>query len=165
MCVKMRKTNYNEYMPSQELENEVSKHLRWQAVLTFIGDAKSVLDIGAGSGHLGFLLKEKMPHIKYLGVDIRPENVAYMQNRGLNAQQGISENLSQFADKSFDVVVLAEVLEHLPNPGKAYTEAFRIGKKVITTVPQRNLDEWHLWDINWVQTESHQIMVWDTILD
>lgn len=45
------------------------------------------------------------------------------------------------ADKSFDVAVLAEILEHVENPVQALKEARRVAKRVIVTVPYE-----HEWD-------------------
>jgi len=46
-----------------------------------------------------------------------------------------------FPDKSFDVVVATEIVEHLDDPGALLKEAVRVAqKKVILTVPDNVLD-------------------------
>mgnify|MGYP001566593645 CR=1 FL=1 len=158
-----RKTDYAEYMSPEELDAEVKRHERWVPVLDFIHDCASVLDVGAGSGRLGVLLKEKRPSVKYIGLDIRPQNVEYMRGKGLTADVALAEDLGKFADKSFDAVVLAEVLEHLKYPGKAIAEAFRVGKKVVWTLPERHTDEWHRWLLDWRHTQNHLTMCWSEL--
>lgn len=40
-----------------------------------------------------------------------------------------------FADQQFDVAVMAEVLEHVPEPWRAMAEAGRVAKRVLITTP------------------------------
>jgi 2-polyprenyl-3-methyl-5-hydroxy-6-metoxy-1,4-benzoquinol methylase len=44
-------------------------------------------------------------------------------------------DLSRFSDQSFDVAVLAEVLEHVGEPWRALREAGRVAKRVLITTP------------------------------
>lgn len=46
-----------------------------------------------------------------------------------------AENMHVIEDDTYDWVVLADVLEHLPNPRNAIREATRVGKKIIAVVP------------------------------
>lgn len=45
-----------------------------------------------------------------------------------------------FEDESYDVAVLAEILEHVPDPIKAIREARRVAKRLVITVPYEH--EW-----------------------
>lgn len=66
------------------------------------------------------------------------------------------QNLS-FKDKSFDIVLCQQVLEHVPNPVKAISELKRVTKKqLIITVPYEpfftlfrffNWEKEHLWAV------------------
>ena len=56
-----------------------------------------------------------------------------------NSVQGDAHNLP-FKDKVFDVVVMADVIEHLVNPLQALREARRVGKKLVASIFQ----EWLL---------------------
>lgn len=69
----------------------------------------SVLDIGAGTGD--FLVSAKLAGFKVFGVE--PNEKA----RQLATKKGIalSRELESFKGKSFDVITLWHVLEHLPN--------------------------------------------------
>lgn len=44
-------------------------------------------------------------------------------------------DLSRFADDEFDIAVMTEVLEHVPEPWRAMREAGRIARKMLITVP------------------------------
>ena len=46
-----------------------------------------------------------------------------------------AEDMSIIGGDEFDWVVLSDILEHLPNPGRTLTEAYRIAKKAIAVVP------------------------------
>lgn len=79
-----------------------------------------VLDVGCGMRGLASLL----PHDRYLGCDLNGGNLhcsAY--------------NLP-FSDKSFDTVVMGELLEHLGLPLAALEEAARVARqRLVVTVP------------------------------
>lgn len=52
-------------------------------------------------------------------------------------------NCLPFPDKQFDIAVLGEILEHVPDPLEVLKEAKRVGKKVVITVPEEH--EWQPW--------------------
>ncbi len=68
-----------------------------------------MLDIGCGIGDmLAF-------HPNSFGVDINLRNVAYCQQRGLNACLVDSDSFP-FADQTFDSALMDNVIEHIENP-------------------------------------------------
>jgi SAM-dependent methyltransferase len=79
------------------------------------------LDIGCG---IGDFIKF---HKNCEGVDINPFNVEYCLNCGLMAQVYDGISLS-FLEKSYDFVVMDNVLEHIPDPVKILTEVSRVLK-------------------------------------
>ena len=52
-----------------------------------------------------------------------------MDYPGLRIKQGDAQNLVDYSNGFFDVVLSCHVLEHLPNPEKAVSEAVRVLKK------------------------------------
>lgn len=90
----------------------------------------NVLDVGCGSGELRKYLPEGT---EYIGVDTEPSGKCYY---------GSAYSLF-FKNKSFDTVVLSEILEHLENPLQVLEEVKRITRdKVIISVPNPyNLDQ------------------------
>lgn len=101
-------------------------HYRVQALLNAIPHSSYVLDIGCNTG--GFasrLIRERGCFVK--GIDIVPELVIVAKQKGIFAQVGKAEKLP-FRDNEFEVVVIAETLEHLFDPSLAIKEALRVLK-------------------------------------
>ena len=106
---------------------------------------KTVLDIGCQDLFFYNLTKDKH---KVTLADINPKNE-------LIKKEDI-QKLS-FEDKSFDIVLCQEVLEHLPDPIKAIKELKRVSReKVIITVPNEPFftmfrfliwEKEHLWSV------------------
>jgi SAM-dependent methyltransferase len=92
-----------------------------------------VLDIGCGNSPFKFLIDETKA--SYIGIDI--ENA---ENFDYNNPEKIifdGENIP-FEDKSFDSIILTEVLEHIEKPEKIIGEMHRVlkhGGEIIITVP------------------------------
>jgi len=99
-----------------------------------------VLDIGCGDGELlANLTADK--EIKGEGIELEQELVLACVNRGPSIiQYDVELGLENYADKSFDVVILSQTVQTLKNPVKIFTELLRIGKKVIVSFP--NFGHW-----------------------
>src|SRR5256885_3188649 len=100
-----------------------------------------LLDVGCGSGTLLGLLKQR--GFRTMGVDFSAEaaQVAESEN-GVRVVVG-SLARAQFPDRSFDMVTLFHVMEHVSNPREVLSEVSRIlkpGGIVIIQVP--NIDSW-----------------------
>ncbi len=93
---------------------------------------KSILDIGCGHGVYGKELIKK-GH-EYTGIESNEEYVEEAKKH-VNALHMKAEKLD-FPDKSFDTVIMFEVLEHLEDPYKAFSEIVRVTRKnVVVSVP------------------------------
>ena len=95
------------------------------------------LDVGCGDGRTSglWLLNHGC---SYEGVDVSAPAVAEAIGLGLQAQRIDDASTLPFADRSFDVVVCVEVLEHLFSPLEAVGEMARVlrpGGLLIVTVP------------------------------
>lgn len=89
-----------------------------------------VLDVGCGAGEFTKAIKRNRPDLEMIGVDIGEEalRVANQDPQGVQFQFASATRLP-FADSSFEVVLLFEVLEHLEDPQGAVLEAGRVLKK------------------------------------
>ncbi len=100
-------------------------------------EGKRILDIGCGVGAFVRRLRELSPHV--CGVDIDAENVKKGGEEVPNLGLAVGEHLP-FADGTFDVILLHEVLEHVTDDQETLREARRVlapGGKVILFCPNR----------------------------
>jgi ubiquinone/menaquinone biosynthesis C-methylase UbiE len=107
--------------------------------------SKTLLDIGCQDFYLYDLIKNRYDIVL---ADIHPAN-----------RQVKKEDVQKlgFKDKSFDIVLCQEVLEHVPDPVKAISELKRVAKnQLIITVPNEPFftlyrflywEDEHLWAI------------------
>lgn len=107
----------------------------------------TVLEIGCGDGfNLSCLASTVETKVHYVGIDVSQSRIATAINRRDQGSDSGHKRLSflvmdgsylGFANKSFDIVICTEVLEHLPTPELCVSEIFRVlkpgGKAIITT--------------------------------
>jgi len=86
----------------------------------------SLLDVGCGNGD--FLLRMKHLGWNAQGIDPDPLAVLAAQERGLSVQTS-SLDEAGFPDKSFDVITMSHVIEHVPDPIELLKECRRVLKK------------------------------------
>jgi SAM-dependent methyltransferase len=114
---------------------------RFMGKLSALFDAtqpsSSVLEIGCGEGFVSGQLSERHAGESYVGVDLSAADIANLKAKfpALEAHEGSIYDLS-FLGREFDVVVCAEVLEHLDDPGAALEQIVaRKPRRVILSVP------------------------------
>lgn len=151
------KTMMETYMPGLLLSYAYTtiladkNHLFLTEFLSRIGHAKKGIEIGFGEGFYIWEVLRKNSNIHMFGYDISPYAVRFASNM-LNAagiskenyslQYGnIFEGISQ-PDESVDFGILAEVIEHIPNPELGIRETARMVHKggyiYLTTVMNSN---------------------------
>lgn len=76
-------------------------------------DINSILEIGAGAGHWTRLIEEKVRQSRYLNLDVSSEFCQRFQQTfpGLGIMNASAADAS-FAENSFDLVILIDVLRH-----------------------------------------------------
>jgi len=94
-----------------------------------------VLDLGCGGGELlALLIKEKQVHAQ--GIELSETAIQRCVAEGLSVfQQDIDTGLSEYADSSFDYVILNQTLQQVKKPDFVLKEALRVGKRVIVGFP------------------------------
>ena len=104
---------------------------------------ESLLDAGSGRGVFLLPFLMDFPGIGVTSLDVLPHRVEFLQDI---SRGGISTLTALCADictqplpeKSADVVTLLEVLEHIPDVGKAVQAAVKIARKfVVVSVPSK----------------------------
>ncbi len=92
-----------------------------------------ILDAGCATGDYMQRLGKLGFHCA--GVDTNSDYVDMAKQKGLDAQVMDAKHL-EFPDKSFDTILLFEVLEHVDKPEEVLTEVRRVARKnVLITVP------------------------------
>jgi len=112
-----------------------------EAVLRNIPSHSSILDIGCGSGVLGSRLRER-GCIVY-GIDISKESLHLAKKRLDKIILNDIEDGTPPIDKKFDILIFADVLEHLRYPEKVlkkYLICLKSKGKVIISLP--NIANW-----------------------
>lgn len=115
----------------------------------------NLLDVGSGRGAFLWPLLDAFPYLPVTVIDVLPQRVAQLeavQRGGLQqlSVQRMDVTTLAYADESFDVVTLLEVLEHIPNAARALVETVRVARRfVILSVPSKednNPEHIHLFD-------------------
>ncbi|MCJ7547463.1 MAG: methionine biosynthesis protein MetW [Deltaproteobacteria bacterium] len=109
--------------------------LEYRAILGWIRQGSSVLDLGCGDGALlSLLVREK--NVKAQGIEIDERSIHQCVVRGLSVfHDDIDRGLSDYADQSFDYVVLNQTFQQVKQPDIVLQEALRVGRKVIVGFP------------------------------
>jgi len=99
-----------------------------------------VLDLGCGNGELlAYLHKHKA--CSGYGIEIADANVHACVQRGVDViQLNLEEGLALFDDRSFDVVLQLDTLQHLRNTERMLKETARVGRIGIVSFP--NFAHW-----------------------
>ena len=109
---------------------------------------KRVLDVGCGTGSMSRLLVD-LRHVQLVGLEPDLARAEKARARGLDVRQGILDESALNDLGQFDVVVFADVLEHLPDPWSALNFTHRMlapNGMVIASVP--NIAHWTLrWQL------------------
>lgn len=119
-----------------QMYNKSSREIRAKRIIKILedyyGDIKNLiaLDLGSSTGIIDNVLADKFK--KVIGCDIDKGAVEFakqsFKKKNLEFRLEDAMNLS-FKDNFFDIVICAQVYEHVPNPNKMFDEIYRILKK------------------------------------
>ena len=109
--------------------------LSYKAILKWIHEGSSVLDLGCGDGELlALLVHEK--GVKAQGIEIDEQAIYQCVAKGLSVfHEDIDHGLSGYEDKTFDYVILNQSLQQVKKPDAVVKEALRVGREVIIGFP------------------------------
>jgi methionine biosynthesis protein MetW len=111
-----------------------------ELIAELVPQGSRVLDLGCGSGELLAHLIEHRGCSGY-GVELADANVHASLARGIDVIQfNLEDGLALFEDRSFDVVLQLDTLQHLRNTEKMLRETARVGRIGIVSFP--NFAHW-----------------------
>ena len=106
-------------------------------------EGQRVLDVGCGTGRLARWIAERVgPSGSVVGIDPLPDRVGLARAHAgdISFEVGRAEDLTAFADGSFDAVCMSAVFHWVADKPKALAEARRVlrhgGKLGVTTLPR-----------------------------
>jgi len=117
----------------------MSLRLDLQIISDWIPDGSRVLDLGCDNGALLKALQQR--GVTGYGLEIDNSKFADCINAGVNVMQAdLDKGLPQFADQSFDFVILSQTLQAINHPDFLLEEIVRVGKQGIIGFP--NFGHW-----------------------
>ena len=140
-----------EELPEQKIRYfKVKEDLpRVQVVLGFLrgvvaaGQCQSLLDVGSGRGAFLFPLLRDFPDMEVTSLDILPHRVELLQclhDGGISNLHPQQADICKWdaPDKSFDVLTMLEVMEHIPDTESVVRNAIRIARNyIVVSVPSK----------------------------
>lgn len=115
-----------------------------------------LLDIGCGSGQIARLLMQRKPQLQIHGIDIFVRSqveIPVLEFDGLQLP---------FADKSFDGVLLIDVLHHADDQPQLIREAARVARQIVLVKDhnaQTSMDRRILAFMDWVGNRSYGVQL------
>lgn len=111
-----------------------------QLISEWIRPGAHVLDLGCGDGTLLAYLRDTSQVTGY-GLEIDDTNIVRCIEAGINViHRDLDEGLADFADHSFDYVIVTQTLQAIRYPDRLLKEMLRIGHEGIVTFP--NFGHW-----------------------
>lgn len=161
------------YQDKYHTKNPISRFLvehffqQFRAILQSldIGSAPDICEVGCGEGELLKNLHSIFPHAMLTACDISNEVIEtageYCQGIPVNFSTQDAEDLGDYPDSTFDLVICSEVLEHLDHPGKGLKQLTRISRRyLLVSVPDEPI--WRILNMTrgkylrtWGNTPGH----------
>ncbi len=117
-------------MPDDITKSIQKKKIELNAILEWVVDGQSVLDLGCGRGILLEELKRRR-NAYTVGVDMDFEKITHCIKRGVNAYHGdIMDILKSFDNASFDWIICSRTLPELENALEVVLESLRVANRV-----------------------------------
>ena len=109
-------------------------------IAEWVVEGAHILDLGCGDGTLLGYLHETSAVTGY-GLEIDEDNIIHcLQSRVNVIHADLNKGLEDFADDSFDYVVMTQAIQSIHRPDHLLMEMLRVGRQGIVTFP--NVGHW-----------------------
>lgn len=106
-----------------------------QIIARIISEGAHVLDLGCGDGELLSILR-RTKHALVQGIELNEDQMHQCVELGLTVLQGdIESGLIDYPDKSFDYVILNQIMQEIKKADFVIQDSLRVGKRVIIGFP------------------------------
>ena len=116
----------NESTYKKEWSFTPAEQVRAALLLDMTGEGKQVLDLGCYNGRIGCLLKAAGN--KVFGVDLSEQALRKAKEKGITCLRADASESLPIKDNTFDVVIAAEIIEHVFNLENFIVEIKRVLK-------------------------------------
>lgn len=105
---------------------------------------RDILDVGCGEGYTFKALRSAGISCSMHGVDLSDEAIELARERVADATFEVGDALRiAESDRTYDLVLMTEVLEHLPDPGRMLPVLERVAERyVVASVPWEPFFRW-----------------------
>ena len=109
-------------------------------IQSYVADSSHLLDLACGDGTLLDQLR-RHKNIQGVGLENDPDYIGKCIEKNIAVvEYDLNKGLSQFDDKSYDLVIMTLALQVMQHPDEVLEEMLRIGKECIVTFP--NFGHW-----------------------
>ncbi len=131
---------YNSTIPLQRYW----QRKRFRDVMRFVGEHKTVLDLGCGSS---MIIQTLVKEGRGIGADISFHKLKYLKNKSKGMYVQCDVQKTCFKDNSVSCVIYSNVIEHVKNPANSVDECARIledGGHLILATPDFSNIIWRI---------------------
>ncbi|MFT4035854.1 MAG: class I SAM-dependent methyltransferase [Patulibacter sp.] len=125
---------------------QATKEANRQAIIAELGGhtLADMLDIGPHKGDYTARVAEAVGATNVHGIELIPDHIDDAKQRGIAVTLGNVDDGLPYADASFDLVLANQVIEHVRNTDRFFTEIRRVLRPDgIACVSTNNMGSWH----------------------
>ena len=152
----------DEYLKKIPSLHEIDSPWKLRKLIPFINiflrkieaDEINILDVGGGAGLIlkgisSYVERNYNKTVNKFALDLSPEILKLQKKRNPDLKKALNEDIREtsFEDKSVDLTLMIDVLEHIPKPQRALEELKRISHYVLFKVPLANTLHYRILNI------------------